>query len=519
MAVHETARALRVGGQTVPPGEARVVTLLLPDRPEADALPVWVAAGARPGPRITILGAPRGFEVMAARVAAGLREIVDPSGLQGGLVVVPVFRPGGRFAARGQALSNRATWRFPGDTGGNRRAREAFTIFSEVAVGSSLVLMLTAADPGSTGPLTLHADCDDPRVRHLTPQARTEAVVHAKPAAGSLTAAAREMGAIVMELRAPAESSASADGSLLEVVLALLAAAGAGSARDADLPAPAPGMTPALITSLTTVRAPLGGLLERVVSPGAITEGGAVLARIVHPLLGRAVDVVAPHPGLVLQAITRQGVRARAPLFVIGRMSRAETARARRQKDRRETLASLADPSIDAPVAATGDSNPLRVGWVERVSLPTLGVERLRAKIDTGARTSALHVTRMAVVGTTDGPHRRSILELTLPAGSRRGAPPATVRVLVRDYVQVKDTSGRTERRPVIETTLRLGTLERRIRVTLTNRGDMLFPLLIGRTALGPGVVVDPARRLLLLQQWPAHSRTRAPRKQIASES
>jgi hypothetical protein len=93
------------------------------------------------------------------------------------------------------------------------------------------------------------------------------------------------------------------------------------------------------------------------------------------------------------------------------------------------------------------------------------------------------------------------------------------VRVLVRDYVQVKDTSGRTERRPVIETTLRLGTLERRIRVTLTNRGDMLFPLLIGRTALGPGVVVDPARRLLLLQQWPAPPRTRAPRKQIASES
>ena len=138
------------------------------------------------------------------------------------------------------------------------------------------------------------------------------------------------------------------------------------------------------------------------------------------------------------------------------------------------------------------------MGWVERISLPALGVERLRAKIDTGARTSALHVTRMKTVGTAEGPHRRPILEVTLPGGSGRATGRVAVRVIVRDYVQVKDTSGRTERRPVIETTLRLGTLERKIRISLTNRGDMLFPMLIGRTALGPGVVVDPSRRHLL---------------------
>jgi hypothetical protein len=62
----------------------------------------------------------------------------------------------------------------------------------------------------------------------------------------------------------------------------------------------------------------------------------------------------------------------------------------------------------------------------------------------------------------------------------------------------VRDTSGRIERRPVIETPVKLGSIERRIAVTLTNRGDMLFPALIGRTALGPGVVVDPSRRYLL---------------------
>lgn len=144
------------------------------------------------------------------------------------------------------------------------------------------------------------------------------------------------------------------------------------------------------------------------------------------------------------------------------------------------------------------------------MSLPLLGIDRLKAKIDTGARTSALHVSRMRPVGTTAGPHRRAILEITIPNVGKNGRQTLVVRAHVREHVQVKDTSGRTERRPVIETSVRLGAYERRIRVTLTDRGDMLFPMLIGRTALGPGIVVDPARRYLVPVQPPAAARTRA---------
>ena len=89
------------------------------------------------------------------------------------------------------------------------------------------------------------------------------------------------------------------------------------------------------------------------------------------------------------------------------------------------------------------------------------------------------------------------VLEITVPGGGR-GRKPHRVRAAVRGYVVVRDTSGRLERRPVIETTLRLGPLHKRIAVTLTNRGDMQYPMLIGRTALGTGVVVDPSRRYLL---------------------
>ena len=131
------------------------------------------------------------------------------------------------------------------------------------------------------------------------------------------------------------------------------------------------------------------------------------------------------------------------------------------------------------------------------MALPRLEIKRLKAKIDTGARTSALHVMRMRTIDTAGGPNRRPILEITVPGG-RRGERPHVVRATVRGFAMVRDTSGRTERRPVIETTLKLGPFERRITVTLTDRGDMLFPMLVGRTALGPGVVVDPSRRYLL---------------------
>ena len=90
-----------------------------------------------------------------------------------------------------------------------------------------------------------------------------------------------------------------------------------------------------------------------------------------------------------------------------------------------------------------------------------------------------------------------------MPSGGR-GHRPHVVRAAVREFTSVRDTSGRTERRPVIETALQLGPIKRRIAVTLTNRGDMLFPMLIGRTALGPGIVVDPSRRYLLRRRGTA---------------
>ena len=200
--------------------------------------------------------------------------------------------------------------------------------------------------------------------------------------------------------------------------------------------------------------------------------------------------IKAPVDAIVLESPGRPATRKGTPLFVLAPLS----AGARRG---RQSGPSTEGDASGASLRAGAEPLKLRAGWVEHVTLPDLAIPRLKAKLDTGARTSALHVVRMRTVDTAGGPLRRPILEITVPGGGR-GRKPHRVRAAVRGYVVVRDTSGRMERRPVIETALGLGPIKKRIAVTLTNRGDMLFPMLIGRTALGAGFVIDPTRRYLL---------------------
>jgi predicted deacylase len=499
------ARGVRIGGVTINPGEARGVSIQLAARTgtkaaaaaEARAIPAWVVVGARGGPRVSVVAAARGTETAAAAAARGLAHALDPATLQGAVVIVPVLRPGGRFAPRRQATRS---WRFPGDAGGKARARDAFTLFSELVVGAGAVLDLGAPRGGRRAALTATGDLDDPRVRRLAAQC---GAVAARPLRGStahtLVGAARGAGVVALELHAadtPGNETASAralEGAAAAALVALgvlpaeattrEAAPGAGLA--APPPAPLQPDSPPAVAKPLRVRAPAGGLVEAAVSPGSVVRAGATLARLAPTLPGRATPVTAPVDALVLEAPGRAAARRGTPLFLLAPLP----PDARRKRGARA--------GRDASHAAQAEPTKLRAGWVEHVTLPDLAIPRLKAKIDTGARTSALHVTRMRVVDTAGGPLRRPILEMTVPGGGR-GRKPHRVRAAVRGYVVVRDTSGRMERRPVIETALQLGPLKKRIAVTLTNRGDMLFPMLIGRTALGATIVVDPARRYLL---------------------
>lgn len=136
---------------------------------------------------------------------------------------------------------------------------------------------------------------------------------------------------------------------------------------------------------------------------------------------------------------------------------------------------------------------PLVIGWKERVALPELGIPSLKAKVDTGARTSALHVAALRVL--EEGDAGEAELEVTLAPDRRR--PDRLVRARVHQIarIRVTDSGGHRELRPVIETDLLLGAVRRRIRLTLTDRSTMLFRMILGRKALEGRFLVDVSKK------------------------
>jgi len=502
MLVEPPARGVRVGGVTVAPGEARAVAIPLAPRPRPArassskaggangppaapepprVVPAWVVVGLKPGPRVAVVGAVRGVETTAALAAARLAAGLDPAALMGSVVIVPVLRPGGRLLRAGRP--GRA-WRFPGDAAGKRAARDAFAVFSDVVVGASALVVLGVPRRGRRGAVVVQGRLSDPRVRRLARGSGATAMFTAPGNPHGLLAAAA--AARIPSVQLSAAGDARTADSLARATRAVIAAAGVlGRTGDGGLPSDGGAEEPATVTRSVRVHATIDGFLETEVAPGDTVQARAPLGRVVPTLPGPASVVASRANALVVEAASAGPVRAGATLFVLLPLPRAAAARR------------LEHPPADVAVAGARSDGKMRVGWVEYVALPSLDIDHLKAKIDTGARTSALHVARMRTVDTTGGPHRRPILEITVPSGGR-GRLPHRVRAAVHGFAVVRDTSGRTERRPVIETTFRLGALKRRIAVTLTNRGDMLFPVLIGRTALGPGIVVDPSRRYLL---------------------
>lgn len=129
------------------------------------------------------------------------------------------------------------------------------------------------------------------------------------------------------------------------------------------------------------------------------------------------------------------------------------------------------------------------VGWREWVTLPQLQIPAIKAKVDTGARTSALHAFFVEPVW-ENGVHQ--VRFLIHPLQRRTDIVRACVATVV-DQRLVTDSGGHREERYVIETLVQIGALERNIEITLTNREEMGFRMLLGRTALRQRMVVDPA--------------------------
>lgn len=130
----------------------------------------------------------------------------------------------------------------------------------------------------------------------------------------------------------------------------------------------------------------------------------------------------------------------------------------------------------------------LRLGWEEWLSLPGLGLPALKAKVDTGAKTSALHAFDIETFGSAGKPKVRFAVH---PVPGRTDITIACSAPL-RDRREVTSSNGETEQRYVIETELDIGGKSVPIEVTLTDRTNMAYRMLLGRQALQPDWIVSP---------------------------
>lgn len=134
------------------------------------------------------------------------------------------------------------------------------------------------------------------------------------------------------------------------------------------------------------------------------------------------------------------------------------------------------------------------LGWREWLTLPELGITHIKAKVDTGARSSALHTFELACFSEGGIAKVRFLIHPYQHDLS-------VVRECVADLVderRVTDSGGHSEIRPVISTAISLGGITKNIEITLTNRENMKFRMLLGRTAMHGDFTVDPQGSYLL---------------------
>jgi len=134
------------------------------------------------------------------------------------------------------------------------------------------------------------------------------------------------------------------------------------------------------------------------------------------------------------------------------------------------------------------------IGWREFAGLPQLQIERIKVKIDTGARSSALHAFNIQE-RSQDG---RQIISFQVHPRQKDSKTIITTEAELLEYRQIRNSGGKAQLRPVIKTNIQVGAEIWSIELSLTNRDVMGFRMLLGRQGVRNKFLVDPGRSFLL---------------------
>ncbi len=162
------------------------------------------------------------------------------------------------------------------------------------------------------------------------------------------------------------------------------------------------------------------------------------------------------------------------------------------------------------PPAGPSAGIPTLIGWAEYVDIPEWNIRGLRAKMDTGARTSALHVENIREVG-----HGRVRFDVRL---HRRNADRrVTVEAPIKRRGRVRPSSGDSQVRIFVSARVRIGDHEQDIELSLVDREKMIFRMLIGRSALAHRFLVDVGRRYSLGRPHKQKSKKKVKQRGVVS--
>ena len=133
------------------------------------------------------------------------------------------------------------------------------------------------------------------------------------------------------------------------------------------------------------------------------------------------------------------------------------------------------------------------IGWREFVTFPQLKIDRVKAKIDTGARSSALHAFNIQELAQNG----KQIIRFQIHPQQRDSQTTITTEAELLEYRKIRNSGGVAQLRPVIETNIKVGKHMWLIELSLTNRDIMGFRMLLGRQAVRNKFLVDPGKSFI----------------------